>query len=334
MERVICTSLYEGQGLGNQLWVYAAVRSIAEHLGAGFMLGGLECFKGYEFLEIDPVVNSTQNDMRRMLCGEISYYYEAQYYDSDLRCFSSGFDEAVVGLNGSYRLEGLFQSERYFFGDLDRLKRYIRIKKEWVGRVHVPEDTCILNIRGGEYKRHSNLILPMSYWAHAIRHMRERRGIERFVIVTDDVRYARAIFPQYEVLTGGVGECYVALNNARNLILSNSSFAYFPIKTSSKQAFVIAPKYWARFGNAFNRWASPANLYESWLWQDKSGDLYSYGDCLEGRDATEDHYRANYFIRSSCQAFNANARVAHFVPQSLRKKIKGLLSLVFPRRFG
>lgn len=330
---MITTELYEGQGLGNQLWVYAAGRSIAEYLGVGFALQGIDRFKGHEFLEIDPLVNVTVEEQQLIKDCTIPRFYEKCYYDGDLKYVSSSFDEAVSQINGPAILEGLFQSERYFFGNLEKLKSYIRLKPDWINKVAVPDDTCIINVRGGEYKRHKNFILPMSYWEQAIRNVREQTGVERFLVVTDDVKYARAIFPQYEVLRGGVGDCYVALKNAKHLILSNSSFSYFPTKTSGDKKYVIAPMYWARFGNTYKRWASPANLYESWLWQDKSGVLHSYQDCKAECDATERYYQSHYFMRTTPEQLR-NKGLRHFVPLIIRKFAKRLLSVAFPTKFG
>lgn len=330
---MISTELHDGQGLGNQLWVYAAARSIAEYLGVGFSLHSAERFKGHEFLEIDPFVDVACNEHQSIDDSPIQGFHEIRYYDGDLKYVSSGFDERVLKISGPTQLEGLFQSERYFFGDQEKLKRYIRLKQDWANKTIVPNDTCILNLRGGEYKRHKNLILPTSYWNQAIQNIRERTGVTRFLVVTDDVKYARAIFPRFEVLRGGIGDCYIALYRAKYLVLSNSSFAYFPVKTSKHRQFVIAPMHWARFGNPFKRWASPANLYESWLWQDESGAMHTYQECTGERDRTENYYRAHYFMRSSPDQL-LNKGLRQFVPVAIRKYGKRLLSVAFPTRFG
>ena len=57
------------------------------------------------------------------------------------------------------------------------------------------------------------------------------------------------------------------------IILSNSSFGYFPVKLGIKPEIVIAPYQWSRFGNKYNRWASPCNYYKNWLWQNIDGNL-------------------------------------------------------------
>ncbi len=50
---MICNELYNGQGLGNQLWNYALARIIAKKNGYDFSILGREKFKGKEFMELD-----------------------------------------------------------------------------------------------------------------------------------------------------------------------------------------------------------------------------------------------------------------------------------------
>lgn len=89
------------------------------------------------------------------------------------------------------------------------------------------KDICVLNIRGGEYRRHKNLILPRTYWVDAMINIRQKIGVDQFLIVTDDRSYAKALFPSIPVLEGGVAECYAALHGAHCHIVSNSSFHTF-----------------------------------------------------------------------------------------------------------
>ena len=93
-------------------------------------------------------------------------------------------------------------------------------------------------------------------------------NIKEFVIVTDDKDYSKTLFPKLRLIEPGIAQSYLALYQAKYLIVSNSSFSYFPIKTQTKKPFVIAPMHWARFNNIWKRWSSPANLYTDWNWQD------------------------------------------------------------------
>lgn len=331
---MIIAELYDGQGLGNQLWVYAVPRSIAEQLNAPFVLLGAERFKGKGFLHIASEVGISQAEADELRTNaRWKCFHEALYYDRELDYISSGYDSRVLTLSGVNKLDGLFQSEKYFFGDLERPKQYFILDDAVKARNLVSDDTCIINLRGGEYKRHKNFILPESYWKTAIENMKRMVDVRKFLVVTDDVRYARAMFPGYEVLEGGIGDCYASIYNAKYLILSNSSFAYFPVKTGGNSRLVIAPKYWARYGNPYRRWASTANLYDSWLWQTPDGRLSTYEECLPECEATVAEYDAKYFVRTTLEQIQKSG-IRRFVPASLRREAKRALSLVFPRHFG
>jgi len=337
-ENLIFSEFYEGQGLGNQLWVYAASRSIAEYLSVPFAIRGMDRFKGSNFLNIDTTVGITENQADALISRaienkSIQNFLEISYYDPDLDYFSSAYDGRVKSLNGIVKLDGLFQSEKYFFGNLEKLKRYFVVKSEYLLKNYVHSDTAIINLRGGEYKRHKSLILPETYWTNAIENLSAQTGIDRFLVVSDDKPYAKALFPRYEIYQGGIADCYATICNAENLILSNSSFAYFPIKTGGNAKTVIAPQHWARFGNPHKRWASVANCYEGWLWQDIHGALKSYELCLPEIAATEMLYESTYSVHTT-QRVLLKKPLRSVVPQSIRSAAKKVLSLFFPKLIG
>ena len=330
---MIATELYDGQGLGNQLWAYVACRSISEKLQLPYAILAPERFKGASFLDIDIGSSLEWAGPGEANSVVVSSFHERLYYDHELRYFASEFDEGVLDLPPNTRIEGLFQSEKYFFGNLALPKKYITIKSSFLEGDMVPEDCCVLNIRGGEYKRHKDLVLPKSYWLNAMRNMQDLHGIKRFLMVSDDPMYAKALFPSLPVLDGGVAECYVALHQANYLILSNTSFAYFPVKTSDNKVSVIAPMHWARHGNKYMRWASPANLYESWVWQDVDGSLHSYLDCVHIQARTSAYYRKNYYVCTSpCAVRSGLAK--KFLPRWMVKLVKRGLSLLLPKHIG
>ena len=333
-ESLIVTKFYEGQGLGNQLWVYAAARSIANELHMPFALLGKEQFKGKDFLKIKSTIGIDEDQAHELTgLGEINNFHEKRFYDPQLDHFSSAYDARVMSVSGITQLNGLFQSEKYFYEDLVKLKHYFSLEMSLLDRNKIPEEVGVINLRGGEYKRHKSLILPKSYWDDAIKNLRNLTGVTKFLVVTDDVPYAHALFPKFEVLRGGVGDCYASLFNAQNLILSNSSFAYFPVKTGGNAKTVIAPRYWSRFSNAEKRWASIANCYEDWLWQDINGGLSSYDECLFESEKTLRFYESNYCI-CTLESELLKKPLRSIIPKSIRRMIKKGLGLFFPRWIG
>jgi hypothetical protein len=337
-ENLLFTQWYAGQGLGNQLWVYAVCRSIAEHLSAPFAVQGVEKFKGSDFLRLETTLGIEQAKAQQIIeqskeNGSLRSFHETTYFDPELDYFSSGFDDRVEKIYGVTKLDGLFQSEKYFFGNLEKLKEYFVIDPRVLEKNRVGSDVGVINLRGGEYKRHNALILPESYWINAIKNLKAQADIRQFLVVTDDRAYAKALFPKFDILDGGIGDCYATLYNAKHLILSNSSFAYFPVKTSPNVNSVIAPQYWARFGNSFKRWASVANCYKDWQWQGFDGSLQSYEACLPEVTATEELYESTYYLRTTQDEVHKKP-LRSLLPQPIRKAIKKTLGLIFPKWIG
>lgn len=330
---MIITEFLDGQGLGNQLWTYVTARSIARKLAYPFSVQGKSRFKGAAFLHIDyGVAEEALSDIASP-SNPVTIFNERIFYDRDLDYYASDFDSRVLNLRPNTSLYGLFQSEQYFFGEPSTPQLYIELKKEYSNRPLVEKDVCVLNLRGGEYKRHSNLVLPEYYWRMAMSNVRDCWGINKFVCVTDDRRYANALFPGMEVISDSVADCYVALHQANFLILSNSSFAYFPIKSRASPPKVIAPSCWARFGNKFGRWASPANIYRDWYWQDVEGRMIDYETAQGLVRRTLDYYERDlHFLVSPALVKQRSAR--HFVPKALRRAAKQVLAPLFPKRFG
>lgn len=330
---MIITEFYDGQGLGNQLWVYIVTRTIAKRLNIPFLILAPERFKGRDFLDIELGEVRQIDEVIKMICdNKINIFKETMYLDLELDCFSIDYDDAVLNLKPYTKIDGYFQSEKYFFGDLTYFKTLLPIKDKWIGKKYIEDDQCVLNIRGGEYRGVSTLILPKSYWINAMNNMIKKfPNIKEFVIVTDDAEYASKLFPELRQVEQGVAQSYLALHQAKYLIVSNSSFSYFPIKTQLNTPFVIAPLHWARYNNPYQRWSSPANLYADWHWQDNEGILHPYDKCLEGYLQTMQYYQDNYNIRTCSEVsskFHKPFIFKKYIPKRIKTLIKKMIGKV------
>ena len=322
---MIKMAFLEGQGLGNQLWVYAALRGISKKLDVDFYVENKQNFKGKDFLNIDF---GNKIDKK-----EFKEFKEKLYFDSDLNYYASGFDERVKDLYTDVEIKGLFQSELYIDNIMNNLGEIILLSDEMKEYSKKFNEKVIINLRGGEYKRHKNLILPKSYWLNAIEKMKEKDEEVKFLIVTDDPNYAKSILPEYEILKAGVAECYAALYGAKKLIVSNSSFSYFPIKTRKDLPFVIAPYQWSRFDNSYNRWAAPVNYYDSWNWLNSEGEIINNRLCKKNAEETSEFYNSSFNIHVAENTIK-NKFGFPLVSSKFKKPIKKILSKVFPEHIG
>lgn len=282
---MIVTELYNGQGLGNQLWSYVVTRTIAQDKGFEFGIMCPEKFKGKSFLDLDfgmnvvggsgpeggPPINLPQ--------GILHYYVEKDTWYQKYRCDIRDHDAGLLGIEDNTKIEGCFQSENFILHRRNEIRDWLRIRPLYDCHDFCRDNICILNIRGGEYKGTPDLILPKKYWLDATNNMLRINPDMEFVIVTDDVKYAQAILPQYHAYHFDIGKDYAIVKNAKYLILANSSFAFFPAWTSETVKYVIAPKYWARHNISDGFWACAFNLYRDWMWQDGVGILFSYAEC-------------------------------------------------------
>ena len=100
------------------------------------------------------------------------------------------------------------------------------------------------------------------------------------MVVTEDVRNAKKFFPNFEVNHWNIAKDYVVIKNARYLIMSNSSFAEFPVWTSDTLKYVIAPKYWGRHNISDGYWSLGYNIMTGLTYQDRRGNLQTYEECL------------------------------------------------------
>lgn len=334
---MIIIEFYDGQGLGNQLWVYVVMRTIAKKLNMPFIVLSPEKFKAKDFLDIDyGEVKQTNDILKRIENKEIHYFKETMYLDMDLDCFMIDYDEKVLDIKPYTKIDGYFQSEKYFFDDYEYYKGLLPIKPNLLDEKLVDKDTCVLNIRGGEYKNNINLILPKSYWQNAMEHIKVKFGIEKFAIVTDDQEYCKELFSDIKIIRAGIAESYIALHQAKYLIVSNSSFSYFPIKTKEEKPVVIAPMHWARFDNKYKRWSSPANLYTDWYWQDSNGKLFTYHDCLGSYTENMKYYITNYNVRvrdDITQHFDSFS-IKKYIPKPLKDGLKKVIPYNFSKKLA
>lgn len=284
---MIGTELLKGQGLGNQLFCYVTTRCIALKHGYDFSILGREQLgnnihsqKGLYFMNLDLGVPSQKSDyIEQYWEKEDRLFLPNSKHDLTHGAYITGVDEAILNIKDNVLIGGNLQAEDYFKEYKDEIKKWLKVESEYDSYKYSRDNLCIINMRGGEYESSPELYLSKKYWVHAIAQMKKVRQDMEFLIVTDDVRAANKMLPDIPAIHGSLHEDYVCIKNARYLILSNSSFAFFPVFTSETLKMVIAPKYWARHNVSDGYWASEQNIYEGFCYMDRKGKLFTAEEC-------------------------------------------------------
>lgn len=289
---MIITEIYNGQGLGNQLFCYVTTRVIALDKGFDFGIQSAQKLKCLEFMKLDigkKVVGGTGNEgaTPRTLPKGIEHYYNERKIGhpssgADIRTF----DPDLIDIPDNTKIDGIMQDEHYILHRRDEIREWLAVKPEFECNDYSSDDICVINFRGGEYVGNTDLFLTQKYWDDAVAHMLKKNPHFRFVVITDDVKTAKKFFPNFDVLHFDIAKDYVIIKNAHYLILSNSSFAWFPAWLSTKLKYCIAPKYWARHNVGDGFWSCSYNITSGWDYLDKDGQLFSYKTCLKELNET------------------------------------------------
>lgn len=255
--------MHKGSGLGNQLHRYVATRVLALDKGYEFGIVAPELFKGSSFMKLDM--------------GNDKYLYSVEipsgkthptifsWYDhgvgvgktiDDVKVWQEWnkniYDPDFNFVEDNTIIDGNFEDERYFEHRLYEINEWLDI--EWL---NVPDDTCVIGFRGGEYYTVPELGLPKEYYERAITEMRKINPRMKFEVHTDDLERAKEFFPYFTAFRD-IELNWRSIRYAKYAIIANSSFYVLPRLLHG--GLTIAPRYWNRYN--IKKWDYPQNYYK------------------------------------------------------------------------
>ena len=280
---MICTEFFNGQGLGNQLWMYAITRVKSLDMGTDFGIMNPQKFKGMNFIHLDfgrQVFGGMgpEGGPPTELPNGIDYYYKEpikrhRITNQDI----TEIDPNFYALMDGTKIDGNFQSPAYIRHHKDKIA-------EWFEPIVRDNQTygdnlCIINFRGGEYRHMRDVFLPKSYWKKARQIMLEVNPEMIFRVVTDDYKLDAKFFAKSEIVEQQMSNDYISVLSSKYLILSNSSFGWFPAWLNKSAKLIIAPKYWWGYNNS-EYWSTGSIMTENFSYLDKQGKLSIQHDSL------------------------------------------------------
>ena len=287
---MIITEIYNGQGFGNQLFVYVTTRMIAHKLGYDFGIMSPHKWKGYDLMDVDmgnKVIGGSgpEGGPPEALPEGIQNYYHEYLHGKNHHLYDNTrslqlTDNDLFNIPNNTKIEGVLQSEEYFYDNIDLVKKWIKVNPEVDHFDTNEKNICILNFRGGDIIGNAGWWLPRKYWLNAIDNMIQYNPNMQFAIVTDDIAAANAILPEYPAYHQNIAWDYVAIKNARNVICSSSTFACFPLWTSETLEYCIAPKYWFDHNRSHGWWSLGCSIYSyPTYYMDREGKLFTPDQC-------------------------------------------------------
>jgi len=273
---MIAGIFHEGSGLGDQLFRYNTVRTLAEEKGYDWVFMQSSEFKGKDFMKIECSNHGSTT-------GEEVY---TRWNEKDVRDANGldirSYDPEINFVEDNTIIDGSFEDDKYWGHNLENINKWLAVEP-----LNVPDGICVIGFRGGEYYADPNLGLEKEYYQEALGGGISKIpipwiSIYQYQVHTDDPDMASRVFapffaPHYLTIIPNepishskhtnMGFNWRSARYAKYAIIPNSAFFILPRLLKHLEdptAVTIAPRYWARRNT--KTWARPACYYKQFTY--------------------------------------------------------------------
>ena len=156
------------------------------------------------------------------------------------------FNYKLIPNQGSTRLMGFFQSEKYFVHCKEEVKEVFKLPVT-IGY----QDYCSIHVRRGDYVKYAAHFPPTSlnYLRLAMKEMKSR-GVKKFIVCSDDINWCKKNMDGVEFSEGlNPFEDMALMASCGNHIITNSTFSWWAAYLGvNPDRHVISPSHSAWFG--------------------------------------------------------------------------------------
>jgi hypothetical protein len=228
-------------GLGNQLFGWAAGKSLALSLGLDLELYTKNLSqRGFALEQLDPEALVLSQSPNRSLYQNRSTFTERFFH----------FDERYTKIDKPILLNGYFQSWRYFFENHEEIKKiiYDYEEKKTLGGFRAD---LMIHVRRGDYTKlttYHGLIGEM-YYQRAIKLVKTMKSDPNIVVFSDDIESARRVVPGATAYFGPEQsltplETLYCMTKCDHFIGANSSFSWWASYLNNGDGLKIFPRPW------------------------------------------------------------------------------------------
>lgn len=281
--------------LGNHMWQYAVCRTVAEKLGYEW---GINPNPTHDYHNGKSQMTFMDVDFGLSVEGIVHDFHEEwQFYQGehehvfltmlDKRVFSIQDNTRMIGHNGAFG--GIYQCEDYIIDRKDDIKKWFRINENYSNKydeklkelgIVLDDNLCVINFRGGEYRSLSNVLLRKEYWRDSINHMLSINNNMQFLIISDDVECAKSYMPfDIKAIHFDIGFDFYVVNQAKWVIISNSTFSWWAAWLNDKANKILAPKYFIAHNLSDGYWSVGEIYTRCFDYIDRNGIISNYYTC-------------------------------------------------------
>lgn len=267
-------------GIGNQMFQYAAAKSLALHHKTTLKLNispgsdaslpqelkprpfDLHYFKLPDQLAsaadiesfitksaFEKIQEKTKPNHKRKIYREPFFHYDSNFYNAETDIY----------------LKGLWQSEKYFYPFRNEIRTIFEFNNETQNAFQnvtsrlKEQNSVSIHIRRGDYLAKVSLevlgLLPLEYYQNAIKLLYSKMTEPFFYFFSDDIKWVKEHFqiPNATYVSDDISKTHVQdlylMSQCKHNIIANSSFSWWGAwLNSNPDKTVIAPKRWFNKG--------------------------------------------------------------------------------------
>ena len=221
---------------GNQLFEYATCRSIAEKHGYNFYI---DFYPGFEQIKRFNIPFGEKDKNTKYILNSdycIDYFRKNQVLPKEYH-----------DIKNNTKLIGFFQHQEFFNFNKTNIQNWFSVDKLinlqiFNNLYNKYKDYCFIHVRGGDFKQIQGCYLPIEYYIKAMADIINIKKDIKFVIVTDDVIFAREMFCDLDIISSSDYLIdFKLLQIAQYLICSNSTFCWWGAYLNKTIKKVIHP---------------------------------------------------------------------------------------------
>jgi len=277
------------EGLGNQLFQYAAGRGLAQQLGTELMLDT----SFYEDKGRYSRAHVRQYQLDKFNISTVTLSPRTKYWIGQLRRHrftpvralthmsgiirfevdkECGFDETLRHKGRNLYLDGYWQSERYFADIREAVREEFSFRESagphlepMLAQLNETGSVCV-HIRRGDYHStaiglEQHAICDVDYYKSGMAYVWARIPHAKFFLFSDEPEWVQSNFPVADNLVIVSGRAsrsdiddFRLMTHCRHFVIANSSFSWWAAWLGKqKDKIVVAPRLWRRFREALDK---------------------------------------------------------------------------------
>jgi hypothetical protein len=242
--------------LGNNMFQIATTINLANKLGVEYSIP-YTSWQGHR-------------GIRDVDLSMFSYKFNRNQSKNELLDYNEiSFEYTEIPIKDNIRLNGFWQSWKYFEEIRESLcGLYFTPSIDIINKLSkysISDNSLGISVRRGDYLmlQHNHCVLSIDYYQEVIDKYFSN-GIDVIYIFSDDIEWCRQVFGNSVIYVNeDIGTQLFLMSKIHNLILSNSTFAWWGAYLNQNNGLIVAPDPW--FGpNLSNNYTNDL-YYTDWI---------------------------------------------------------------------